>query len=111
MGMEQSVRFQSATPAWTAVRDILTARGHTFEVCMIDGQLTLPDEQQPPATWSELRLRTPHGMITVRRQANRLVLVTWGNADARLLEQRDALAKAFAESGGGRDGGNMIGGS
>lgn len=100
MGMEQTVRFRAAPPAWTAVRDILAARGHVFQVCMIDGQLTFPDEQ-PSESWSELRFRTPQGMITVRREANRLVFVTWGNADAGLREQRDALALAFAEAGGG----------
>jgi hypothetical protein len=100
MGMEQTVRFRTAPPAWTAARDILATRGHTFEVCMIDGQLAFPNEQ-PQETWKELRLRTPQGMITVRREANRLVFVTWGNADLGLQEQWNALALAFAEAGGG----------
>jgi hypothetical protein len=67
---------------------------------MIDGQLTFPDEQ-PSDSWSELRLQTPHGMITLRREANRLVFVTWGNADTKLREELDALVSAFAEAGGG----------
>ena len=100
MGMELAVRFQKAPPAWTAARDILATRGHTFQVCMIDGQLAFPDEQ-PQEPWSELRLRTPQGMITVRRETNRLVFVTWGNAEAGLREQWQALASAFAEAGGG----------
>lgn len=100
MGMEQAVRFPSAPPAWPTVRDLLAARSHAFQVCMIDGELAFPDEE-PPETWSELRLRTPHGMITVRREPNRLVFVTWGNADAQLLEQRNALALACADAGSG----------
>src|SRR5271156_5674410 len=100
MGMEQTVRFRTAPPAWTAARDILATRGHTFQVCMFDGQLTFPNEQLEE-TWSELRLKTPQGMITVRREADRLVFVTWGNADAGLREQCNALASAFAEAGGG----------
>ncbi len=99
MGMEQRLRFRNAPPNWSAARQILAARGHTFQVCMIDGQLAFPDEQ-PPETWSELRFRTPQGMITVRREDNELVFVTWGNADAGLLEQRVALASAFREAGG-----------
>jgi hypothetical protein len=100
MGMEQAVRFPTAPPTWAAARDILAKRGHTFQVGMIDGQLAFPDEQ-PQEPWSELRLRTTHGMITVRRETNRLVFVTWGNADAGLREQWHALAMAFAEAGGG----------
>jgi hypothetical protein len=100
MGMEQTVRFPTAPPAWTAARDLLAARGYTFQVCMIDGELAFPDEQ-PPETWRELRLRTPQGMVTVRREANRLAFVTWGNADAGLREQWHALTWAFAEAGGG----------
>jgi hypothetical protein len=99
MGMEQIVRFRTAPPTWTAARDLLAARGYTFQVRMIDGQLAFPDEQ-PPETWRELRLSTPQGMITVRREADRVVFVTWGNADAVLCEQCNALAWAFAEAGG-----------
>ena len=101
MGMELTVRFNSAPPAWTAVRDLLALRGSTFQVRMIDGELAFPDEQ-PPDHWRELRLSTPHGMmITVRREADKLKFVTWGNADAGLQEQWHALARAFAEAGGG----------
>jgi hypothetical protein len=96
--MELTVRFPATPPAWTAAREILAARGHAFQVCMIDGQLAFPDEQ-PPEAWRELRFRTPQGMITVRREANQLVFVTWGN---ELREQRNAFAQAFADAGGGK---------
>ncbi len=100
MGMEQAVSFSTTPPAWATVGEVLVSRGYKFQVAMIDGQLAFPDEQ-PSEAWSELRLRTAQGMITVRREANRLVFVTWGNAVAGLLEQRDALVLAFAESGNG----------
>jgi hypothetical protein len=61
MGMEQTVRFRGAPPTWAAARDILAARGHTCQVCMIDGQLAFPDEQ-PSEGWNELRFRTPSGL-------------------------------------------------
>ncbi len=100
MGMGLTVRFPAAPPAWAAARDLLTARGYTFQIRMIDGQLAFPDEQ-PPDGWRELRLSTPLGMVTVRQEVNRLVFVAWGNADAGLREHWHALALAFAEAGGG----------
>jgi hypothetical protein len=68
---------------------------------MIDGQPAFPDEM-PGESWQELRLGTPQGMVTVRREADQLTLVTWGNADAAQLEAWNALAWAFAEAGGGQ---------
>ena len=100
MGMEQAVRFSTTPPTWATVGEMLVSRGFRFQVAMIDGQLAFPNEQ-PSEAWCELRLRTPQGMVTVRREANRLIFVTWGNADTGLLEQRDALVQAFAESGNG----------
>jgi hypothetical protein len=69
---------------------------------MIDGELAFPDEE-PPADWRELRLATADGLIiTVRREPDRLVLVAWGSADARLVQAWNALAWAFAEAGNGQ---------
>jgi hypothetical protein len=102
MGMEQIVSFASGTiPAYTSVRDFLGERGFPLQMGMIDGQLAFPDEL-PENNWRELRLRTPQGMVTVRREADRLVFVTWGNADAALSQAWNALVWAFAEVGGGR---------
>ncbi len=58
--------------------------------------------RSPPANWRELRLGTPEGMIvTVRREPAGVVLVVWGNADARLVQVWNALTWAFAEAGKG----------
>jgi hypothetical protein len=101
MGMEQMVSFAGATiPAYTSVRDFLGERGFPLQMGMIDGQLAFPDEL-PEEDWRELRLRTPQGMVTVRRAADKLVFVTWGNADAALSQAWNALVWAFAEVGGG----------
>jgi hypothetical protein len=100
MGMELAVTL--AGPAdWKAARDLLAGAGFPIQVRMIDGELAFPDEE-PPEAWRELRLGTPQGMVTVRREAERLVFVTWGNADAALRQAWNALAWAFAESGGGQ---------
>jgi hypothetical protein len=102
MGMEQSVSFAGKPiPSYPAVRDFLSERGLPLQMGMIDGQLAFPDEL-PEADWRELRLRTPQGMVTVRREAEQLVFVIWGNADAAMIQTWNALASAFAEVGGGR---------
>ncbi len=102
MGMEQTVSFAGATiPAYTSIRDFLGERGFPLQMGMIDGQPAFPDEL-PEDNWRELRLRTPQGMVTVRRATDKLVFVTWGNADAGLTQAWNALVWAFAEVGGGR---------
>ena len=89
-----------AVPAWERVGELLTRAGFPVQVRMIDGQLAFPDEQ-PPASWAELRVGTPRGMGTARREPERVRLVTWGNADAAMLQAWNALTWAFAAAGGG----------
>lgn len=102
MGMEQTVSFAgSIIPAYPAVRDLLGRHGFSLQMGMIDGQLAFPDEM-PEASWRELRVRTPQGMVTVRCDGDRLVFVIWGNADAAMRQAWNALVWAFAEVGGGR---------
>src|SRR5262245_5207475 len=105
MGMELTVTLGSGLmPHWPAVRGVLEEAGTAVQMRMIDGQLALPEEE-PPEAWRELRLGTPAGMVTVRREAGRVVIVVWGNADAALRQAADAVARAFAEAGGGTVGG------
>jgi hypothetical protein len=100
MGMDQAVTFADTIPTWNAVQTLLAARGYPVLMRMIDGQLAFPDET-PPETWRELRVGTAQGMVTIRRDGQRLVFVTWGNADAELRQAWNALAWAFAQTGGG----------
>lgn len=101
MGMDQTVTFGKQPPEWQAVRDLLAARGFPVQMRMIDGELAFPDEE-PPVSWRELRVGTPHGMVTVHQMADHVVLVTWGNADESLRQAWNALAWAYAEAGGGQ---------
>jgi hypothetical protein len=99
--MEQSVTFAGRpAPAWPAVAALLAGRGFAVQMRMIDGELAFPDEA-PPGGWGELRLGTPQGMVTARRQGDAVALVTWGNADGALRQAWNALTWAFAEAGGG----------
>ena len=101
MGMERAVTFTGGTvPAWERVQELLTRAGFPVQMRMIDGQLAFPDEQ-PPASWAELRVGTPQGMVTARREPERVRLLTWGNADAPMLQAWHALARAFAAAGDG----------
>jgi hypothetical protein len=102
MGMEQRVEFgEGAPPLWPAVAELLNGRGYPVQMRMIDGELAFPDES-PPEGWRELRLGTPGGMITLRREPGGVMLVTWGNADAGLRQAWHALTWACAEVTGGR---------
>jgi hypothetical protein len=101
MGMDQAVTGSQAIPTWLAVQELLAGRGYPVQMRMIDGQLAFPDET-PPETWRELRIGTPQGMVTVRREGQRLVFVTWGNADAAMRQAWNAVTWAFAECGGGQ---------
>jgi hypothetical protein len=102
MGMQQSVSFAGkSVPAWLGVRDLLVGLRYPVQMRMIDNELAFPDEE-PGDTWRELRLGAPEGMVTVRREGDRLVLLVWGNADDGLQQAWNALAWAFAEAGGGQ---------
>jgi hypothetical protein len=101
MGMQQAVHFpDDQGPSWPAVRDVLAGAGFPAQVRMIDGELAFPDEE-PPERWRELRLGTPQGMVTVRREPGRVEVVTWGNADTPLRQAWNAVAWAFAAAGSG----------
>lgn len=102
MGMDRTVTFAPGkVPDWNAARDLLAQHGYAVQVRMIDGELAFPNEE-PPASWRELRIGTPQGMVTVRRQGDSLVFVTWGNADVALVQAWNALTWAFAAAGDGQ---------
>jgi hypothetical protein len=101
MGMEQTVVFAGGTgPSWPAIQDLLTRRGFPVQLRMINGELAFPDEK-PPEPWLELRLSTPLGMVTLRREPNQVKVVTWGNADAALRQAWNAITWGVAEAASG----------
>ena len=101
MGLDRKVTFPpERVPRWTDLAALLAARGVPVQVRMIDDQLALPDEE-PGEAWRELRVGTPAGMVTLRREPDGIRLVTWGNADDALREAWNALAQAVAQISGG----------
>src|SRR5947209_6138941 len=102
MGMEQIVLISGGKePSWPALRDFLAQHGCMVQLRMINGELAFPDEE-PPADWRELRLGTNAGMITIRREAGRLLVVTWGNADSALRQAWNVITWALAALGSGQ---------
>src|SRR5260370_35498774 len=99
MGSDQAVPFPKAIPTGNAVQALLADRRYPVQMRMIDGQLAFPDETSPEA-WRELRIGTPQGMVTVRRDGQRLVFVTWGAADADMRQAGNGLAWALPEREG-----------
>ena len=100
MGMERTIVFAEATPAWTAIRENLVAAGYWPQMRMIDNMPAFPDEI-PEDNWSDLRVSLGTGMVTLRRGPNRLAVIVWGNADEVLQRDQDAIAQACASAGNG----------
>jgi hypothetical protein len=99
MGMSQSIPCPAGVPEWQRVAAWLAERDFPVQIRMIDGQLAFPDEA-PSALWGELRVGTTAGMVTVRRLPEGVELTIWGNADPAMQQGWNALALAFAETGG-----------
>jgi hypothetical protein len=101
MGMDKKVSFPpEKAPTWPALVNALASRQVKIDLRMIDGELSFPDET-PPETWRELRVGTPGGMITLRREADGIAVVTWGNADEKMRQAWNELAQAIAHLTGG----------
>ena len=102
MGLDRKVTIPAGiVPTWGPLADFFTTRQFPVKIMMIDGELSFPDEL-PPATWRELRLGTPLGMVTLRREEDGVRVVTWGNAEGPLLLAWNAATLALAEVFGDR---------
>lgn len=92
MGMDQKIAFpQEKLPTWPQFADACAKKNIPLQLRMIDGELAFPDET-PHESWRELRISTPAGMITLRREAGGITFVIWGNADETLRRDCDTLA-------------------
>ncbi len=100
MGMDQKVTFApECAPSWLQLAKNSPA-AVPLQLRMIDGQLAFPEEE-PPDAWNELRVGTPTGMVTLRREPDGIRLVIWGNADPAMRQAWNALTWAAANLSGG----------
>lgn len=91
MGQETTVRkARDVALALTA----LGAEGLPCQIVMLDGQLVHPSAPVPVA-WHEIRLRTPAGMVTLRRQSEDVSVIVFGNAAPDVVATRDRIAAAL----------------
>jgi hypothetical protein len=93
MGLDQTVARPGPLPL-DALLARLAGDGLACTVAMIDRQLVDP-RQPPPSTWSEARLRTPSGMVTLARTSDGVRVLVFGNADAPLIEVQQRIADAI----------------
>lgn len=105
MGMNQSVSL-ATIPPWESICGFLKSHGLPIVVRMVDNNLIFPDEPVEEH-WHELRVGSPSGMVTIRREGGGIQLIVWGNADLETQKVWNHLACAYAAVGSGtidRDG-------
>jgi hypothetical protein len=101
MGIERVVNLPPGrTLGWPVIAARLAELGETPVLRMIDGLPAFPDEVPDPA-WGELRVGLSGGMVTLRRDGDRVRCVTWGTDDPALRESLDRCVEAVARAGGG----------
>lgn len=67
---------------------------------LVENMPAFPDEEIPEE-FSEIRLGSDGGMISVRNQPGALVLVVWGNAEESLCQALVKMAGGLAARGAG----------
>jgi hypothetical protein len=91
MGRQEIVAGAVALPELLAR---LRAAGAPSTIVMVDGQLVMPNAA--PATWSDVRIKTPAGTFALKRQADGAVaVVAFGNADAAAVAMQSQIAAAL----------------
>jgi hypothetical protein len=87
---------RAAPLAIAALLERLAAGGLPGTLAMVDRVLQGPGAT-PPAVWRDARIRTPAGMVTLRRTASGVAVIVFGNADERLQAAQRAVATAIRE--------------
>jgi hypothetical protein len=93
MGLEVVVPRASSV-GLTALLERLATAGLPSTVAMVDNVLQGPGAS-PPATWRDARLRTPAGIVTLRRVPSGVAVVIFGNADGALRSAQQTIAETL----------------
>jgi precorrin isomerase len=93
MGLEIVVLRQGPCPL-EPILARLEAAGIPASVVMMDNVLRAP-KAPLPAAWRDARLRTPAGLVTLRRHPQGIAVVVFGNADSALQAVQRRVAEAL----------------
>jgi hypothetical protein len=66
-------------------------------VVMVDNQLHMPGAALP-AGWRDVRIRTPAGMLSLKRRDGGVAIVVFGNASPELAELQQRIGKMLEET-------------
>jgi hypothetical protein len=92
MGMELVVARASCDVAALLAR--LASAGLPSTIVMIDGALVMPTAA-PPATFRDLRLKTPAGTLALKQRPDGFAIVAFGNSDAALQSAQQLVADSL----------------
>ena len=68
-----------------------------FLIAMVDGQLVMPTAPLP-GSWTEVRLRTAAGMLTVKRRGpDEVAVIVFGNASPELVAFQQRLVAVLEQ--------------
>ena len=93
MGMEIVV-LRTARFELVGLLSALAAKGLPSTIVMVDNALH-PPTAEPPVGWRDVRLKTPAGMVSLKRRDDGIALVVFGNADAALESAQQQIAEAL----------------
>jgi len=93
MGLEVVVP-RVASVELAALLDQLSAAGLPSALAMVDNVLQGPGAI-PPAVWRDARIRTPAGVVTLRRVPSGVAVVVFGNADDALRAAQRTIAETL----------------
>ena len=96
MGLEAFVTRAAPDCALAPLLELLAARGLPSTVMMLDSQLCMPGATLP-STWSDARLRTPAGTVSLKRRPGGIAVLVFGNADESLLAAQHKIADALRD--------------
>lgn len=94
MGLSKLVPVRE-TPSLATLLAALANGGLPSSILMVDNQLVSP-KLPPPSAWRDVRLKTPAGTLSLKREAAGVSITVFGNADEALLAAQAAVAQALA---------------
>jgi hypothetical protein len=82
-------------PALAELLANLERAGLPSSLIMVDNQLVSP-KIPPPSTWRDVRLKTPAGTVTLKRDPSGVTVTIFGNADPALVAAQDTIVKLLS---------------